>query len=453
MRVFAIIALRNLVQARRRTFLLGLALGAVTAMLVLLLSLSRGIGDTMIRSATTLASGHVNVGGFFKATSSDASPIVKDVSKLRALIEEEVEGVELVVDRARGWARIVSPEGSLQAGLTGVDVEEETRLLETLEPAPLGDYLEDTDLSEAEAATVEGDLHDLAKGPGAVVFAAQARRLGVRVGDPLTIVAETLQGQRNSAEVTIVAIAKDIGFMSNFSVFLDKESVRKLYRLGPDVSGVVQVHLADHRRANTVMEGLRTTLEGHGYELMPHEPAPFFAKFGVVSNEAWTGQRLDLTVWEDEVSFLRWILTALDTLSLTLVSTLLVIIGVGITNSMWISVRERTNEIGTLRAIGMGRNQVLGMFLLEAVILGVVATGLGALFGAGLASGIDAAHIRIPVDAVRVVLLSDVLHLVVVPSQVLASVLGLSLVASLAAAWPAIAAARLQPVTAIHKVG
>ena len=34
---------------------------------------------------------------------------------------------------------------------------------------------------------------------------------------------------------------------------------------------------------------------------------------------------------------------------------LLVIIAVGIMNTLWIAIRERTREIGTLRAIGMQR--------------------------------------------------------------------------------------------------
>lgn len=448
MGTFVSIAVRNLVQARRRTLLLGLALGAVTGMLVLLMSLSAGIGDTMIRSATTLASGHVNIGGFFKARPSDASPVIRGASAIRALVEDHVEGVEQVVDRARGWARIVSPETSIQVGLTGIDVTEETRLLEIIRAAPMAEYIDGGE------DHVEGSPKDLAtRDRGAIIFAGQAKRLGVRVGDPLTITAETMQGQRNSEEVTVVAVAEDIGFLSNFSVFLSKATLRRLYRLGDDVTGVVQIYLDDHRRSSEVMKALRERLEAEGYELMPHEPSPFFAKFSTVSGEGWTGQRLDTTIWRDEVSFLGWILTAVDTVSLTLVVTLLAIIAVGIMNSMWISVRERTNEVGTLRAIGMSRRRVLVMFLLEALILGTVATTLGALAGAGLALGLDAAQIRVPVDAVQAILMSDTLHLVIEPGALVLSALGFTLVSGVSALWPALRASRLQPVTAIHHVG
>mgnify|MGYP001796548116 CR=1 FL=1 len=61
------IALRNLIQARRRSLFLGLALAADTLLLVLLLGLSNGLTDTMLRSAATQSSGHLNVSGFYKA--------------------------------------------------------------------------------------------------------------------------------------------------------------------------------------------------------------------------------------------------------------------------------------------------------------------------------------------------------------------------------------------------
>ena len=118
-------------------------------------------------------------------------------------------------------------------------------------------------------------------------------------------------------------------------------------------------------------------------------------------------------------------------------------------NTMWIAVRERTPEIGTMRAIGMRRRRVLALFLIEASVLGLVATGAGALVGAAIALAIDAAKIQVPYEAMRFILMSDVLHLAVQPAQLLLAVLAFTGITALAALWPAIRAARLSPVTAI----
>ncbi|MEL7372287.1 MAG: FtsX-like permease family protein [Myxococcota bacterium] len=445
--VFVQIAWRNIVQARRRTFFLGLAMCLVTALLVLLMALSLGISDTLVRSATTLSTGHVNVAGFYKSKPSDADPIIQNASKLRALVEANTPGVDYVIDRARGWARIISASSSLNSGLTGIDIREEHRLAATLRLATEAEY------KEQGRPKVVGNLNDLTGDDTLVIFAAQAKRLGVGVGDGLTVTVETRSGARNTGEFKIVAVAKDIGFMSNFSMFATKEGIRKLYLRDDDVSGAVQVYLADYGRASEVMGQLRTTLDAAGYTLLEHDPRPFFAKFDNVAGEEWTGQRLDLTIWSDEVSFLLWILTVVDWVSFTLVGILLLIIAVGIMNSMWMSVRDRTNEVGTLRAIGMSRTRVLIMFLLEATVLGGLACSLGGVLGAAIAFAIDAAHINIPVAAVQLLLMSDVLRLVVDPVQVVMAVIGFTVAAGLAALWPAYRASRMEPVTAIHHVG
>lgn len=447
MGTFIEIALRNLVQARRRTLVLSAALALVTALLVLLLSLSAGLSDTLLRAATTLSTGHVNVGGFFKTKPSDAGPLVRDATRLREIVERSVPGLDYAVDRTRGFARLISPTTSLQAGLTGIDITEETEFARRIRLAPESEYV------DGGRDEVRGDLSRLAEPNTALIFAAQARRLQVGIGDRLTVVAETPQGARNSTDLEIVAVAKDIGFLSNFGVFVQQDAVRTLYNLDEDVTGAIYIYLQDYERSYAVMEHLREVLKREGYELLDHDATPFFTKFGTVAGQEWTGQRLDLTVWEDEVLFLTWVLTAVDTVSFALVSVLVVLIAIGIMNSMWIGVRERTNEVGTLRAIGMSRGRVLVMFLLEALFLGLFSTAVGGLAGTLIALGIDAMAITIPSPAVQAILMSDVLHLVVEGPQVLLAVGAFTLLSALAAVPPAFAASRLQPVTAIHHIG
>jgi putative ABC transport system permease protein len=56
----------------------------------------------------------------------------------------------------------------------------------------------------------------------------------------------------------------------------------------------------------------------------------------------------------------------------------------GILTIMWISVHERTNEIGLLRALGVTRGTVQGLFLFESVLLAVAGGALGLLAGLSL---------------------------------------------------------------------
>jgi ABC-type lipoprotein release transport system permease subunit len=58
--------------------------------------------------------------------------------------------------------------------------------------------------------------------------------------------------------------------------------------------------------------------------------------------------------------------------------------GVGMLNTMLMSVLERTREIGVLRALGWRRVRVLGMILQESLVLGVMGGVCGILMGLGL---------------------------------------------------------------------
>lgn len=442
--LLARIALHNLF-ARSRSLLLGTAIALVTALLVLMLSLAGGIEDNLIRSASTLSSGHVTVGGFFKSSATEAAPVVTEASRVRALLERETAGLSYIVDRQRGWAKLISPTASVQVGLNGITLEQELKLAPSLELAPEREYVRGAEAGDS----TPGRFEDIEKPGSLVLFTNQARRLGARVGDTITVQSETRGGQTNTLDLTVVAVVRDVGLLSNFAVFVHAEDVRKLNLLNPDTTGAFWLYLEDIDDAEDVMIHLRSALAREGFEVMDHDSKPFFMKFDTVAGEDWLGQKLDVTTWRDEVSILTWVITAFDTVTFLLSALLLAIIAVGIMNALYNAVRERTREIGTLRAIGMTRRQILGMVVLEALFLGLLATTLGAVAGALLALWVDSLALHIPSEAVRAILLSDNLHLVVRPAPIFLAVAALTALTALSSLLPAVRAARLRPITAM----
>jgi putative ABC transport system permease protein len=114
----------------------------------------------------------------------------------------------------------------------------------------------------------------------------------------------------------------------------------------------------------------------------------------------------------------------------------LVVGAIGILTMMWISVNERTTEIGLAKAIGAGSGQILGLFLIEAAMLSLVGGILGVAAGIGVARAIKLALPGFPVHT---------------PLRYVIAALLVSLaVGLLSGALPARRAAGLDPVEALR---
>src|SRR5271168_1640298 len=120
-----LIAFRNLAQHSRRTLLLGGAIAGVTALFVFLQCLSSGIHETMLESATTLSTGHLNVAGFYKVTAGQSAPVITQFGKLEEIARKALPDIDYIAPRGRGWAKMVSETGSLQVAIAGIDIARE----------------------------------------------------------------------------------------------------------------------------------------------------------------------------------------------------------------------------------------------------------------------------------------------------------------------------------------
>ncbi|PKN58733.1 MAG: ABC transporter permease [Deltaproteobacteria bacterium HGW-Deltaproteobacteria-14] len=430
-----LIALRNVFTHTRRSLLLGGAIAFVTFLLVALFAFSSGLQANMLESATTLVSGHVNVGGFYKVSPAVARPIVIDYAKVEAVVRATSPHIRAISRRARGgFDRVTSPTTSLMNAIAGVDIASDGQLRERLE-------------------ILHGDIDALREPGTALMFARQAKDLEVGVGDVVSITGLTSRGIRNRADVRVAAIAKDMGGLSQILTFIPEATLNTLYELRPENTGVLMVFLDDRDLANAVAKDIRTALRAAGYDLMEPEAKPFWQKQQNVEREDWTGQQLDVSTWRDEMGQLADIVDALDGFAIAFTFILMLVIIIGIWNTLFMAVRERTPEIGALRAIGMSRMRVRFMFLAEAGTLALLAAVSGALLAGLLVAALNSAGIAVDNPQLQFVLMSDTLFLHIDPARVAIAVLVIVLFTALAALWPAHRASKVQPGAAMSHAG
>jgi putative ABC transport system permease protein len=116
--------------------------------------------------------------------------------------------------------------------------------------------------------------------------------------------------------------------------------------------------------------------------------------------------------------------------------------GIGIMNTVYTSVLERTREIGVMKAIGAKNKDILLIFLIESGLLGLVGGMLGVVFGIVVVKGIEFYAIE--------QLGTKLLNAALPPALILGSLAFAFLIGSLSGIWPAWKATKIRPVEALR---
>lgn len=127
-----------------------------------------------------------------------------------------------------------------------------------------------------------------------------------------------------------------------------------------------------------------------------------------------------------------------ETLTLLLISMAVIVFvvgGIGIMNVLFVSIKERTNEIGILKALGCSRKDILLEFLLEASCISLIGAVVGVLLSLGITPLVESFSVRVSLS---------------LSGAVLSLLFGV-LTGSIFGFYPAYKASRLVPVVALNQ--
>ena len=120
----------------------------------------------------------------------------------------------------------------------------------------------------------------------------------------------------------------------------------------------------------------------------------------------------------------------------------LIVGGVGIMNSMYTSVLERTREIGVMKAIGARNSDIMLLFLIESGIIGLVGGIIGCLIGVGLAKGVEFVATQ--------ELSTAILKASITPGLIIGALIFSFMVGCISGLLPAKGAAEMNPIDALR---
>jgi putative ABC transport system permease protein len=247
-------------------------------------------------------------------------------------------------DVAEGLRELPAAAAVSGIGLQQIGVDGNTEFIVGADAATV-DEVVDLDLVSGSAdALADGEI---------LLHKSEAEDYGVGTGDSLTVDFRQL----GPALVRVGGVYEQQNFIGGFPVptfVIDREIFESSFG-GPQQDSLVFVKARDGRTAEA-----RRQIEDALGDDFPNIEVQTRAEFGARQ--------------EDEVDRFVAVLIAL-----LLLSELIAVLG--IINTLFLSVYERTRELGLLRVVGMSRGQVRGMIRGESLIIAVIGGVLGVVVG------------------------------------------------------------------------
>ncbi|MCJ8009338.1 FtsX-like permease family protein [Lederbergia wuyishanensis] len=186
--------------------------------------------------------------------------------------------------------------------------------------------------------------------------------------------------QLNSDEILLDKIAYDVwGGKVGESIWLDTLKGLKAYKVAGIVDSMKNSGYGAFMKEETFKESFGLKFERNALVIKNENTSPLQLRERIFDQ---FGERIEEMFGpEDWVSVISATFTGSFTIINGLVVLAIIVSGIGITNTLVISVMERIREIGVMRAVGITRRQIIGMILLEGFGIGLAATIIGSLFG------------------------------------------------------------------------
>ena len=231
----------------------------------------------------------------------------------------------------------------------------------------------------------------------------------VGIGDTLTIL---------NKKFKVIGIMKSIGNRQDDSqIYMPLSDLKELIG-GDNTISIIFVKVSDTSRIDQISKDIQKLLD---------------KEYGEKTYSVTSSEQIAESV-NSIFSLLSFVLGGIASISL-------VVAGVGISNTMFTSVIERTKEIGVMKAIGATNYNVMEIFLVESALLGMIGGAVGVAIGFLLSQVITIFAGQI---------LPVTFQAVVTPEMVALSLFFSVAVGVISGLWPARRAAKLQPVEALR---
>ncbi len=404
------LAWRNLWRSRRRTLITALSVAGAVWMVVTFLGMGEWAYNDMVNKSATMGFGHISIAakGYNDKPASDLR--VTDAEKIAQEVAKTA-GIDAVLVRVLGQGMFATAHKTTGGMLIGIDPSKET---------PQRNLFLDK--------LTQGELLKSGDDMGVIVGERMAKTMKLELGSKLVWTATDINGEIVSEVGRVRGMFKtgvaeiDVG-----TVLLPISKTRKVLGMKPGAATIVAVFIEDHRKA----EAQRDVL----------------AKLAGADNETLTWQQTQ----PEMASYVKTDRSGNEFFQFLIG----LVVATGILNTMLMGVLERRRELGVLLAIGMRPAKLFQLVCMEAGCVGLLGLVIGVLLVIPWVwymqtAGIDLSGMMTEQIDVGGVVFDMTMHIRLADVHYVAIPTGVFLLTMLAALYPALKAARLQPVESLR---
>lgn len=329
-------AFRNALRQKRRSLLTVLSLGAGYLLLNLALSTTEGSYATIIESFTKTQTGHVQIHapGYLKSPS-----IHKKIKNGRELLETlaKVPEVSSFSPRIKGAGLAYFKSKASPVEIWGVDPKLEDRAMAIQRKIKRGRLLR-SGLDENERYEV-------------VLGARMMKSLKCDLGDQVVLISQGVDGSVANDEFQVVGVIGDEQSEDGSRIIMSLAASREFFSMG-DAFHEVAIVAQHYSKAESLSKLLQPNLSQFTVTVQPWQ---------VVAQEFYDMMQADKQG---------------NQITLTII---IVMVALGVLNTILMSVMERTKEYGVLRALGTRPAMVFSLVIIESLLLALLSIVLGFL--------------------------------------------------------------------------
>ncbi len=337
---------RNLLRYKRRTLLTGLLITVGVVAVLLFGGLAGSFRTMMTESITDSMLGHLQIHQRGYVSSIENLPLTMNLDadqmeRVTAVLDE-MPGLIAYSPRVKLGGNLSNFKDTTNIRLNGVHPERED------ETCPgLRDRIREGTADE-----------ELVKRDHLLLPQLLARGMDIGVGDTVVLVAGNRDGSVNGITVTVQAIIEGVTGPGGRDGYLHIDDARALLRMEePEVSEIA-IRLENRALIPRASALLERELDAY--------------------RDARDRPLYEIHTW-DQLSPFANIARMIDILMLAINVVLVCIVLISVMNVMIMAIYERVREIGTLSALGTPSHRILGLFLGEGALLGLLGAMLGAL--------------------------------------------------------------------------